>query len=87
METTELTQDTFNVCGGKLTYTLIDLDYIIRFNNNGNGGRLISARTLKELLDPKGLHLFENFVNRAYRDGDEVVCKLRSGIQVQFCMR
>lgn len=85
MET--LQKETFNICGGKLTFTLIDLDYVIRYNEKGETGRLVSARTLRDLLNPKGNHLFLNFVNRAYRDGDETVCKLRSGIRVSFSMR
>lgn len=84
MET--LIQQTFSVCGGKITHTLINLDYIIHFSGDGRKGYL-SSQQLKELLDPKGLHLFEQFVNRAYKNGDNTVCKLRSGVRVYFNMR
>jgi len=78
---------TFPVMGAKLTFTLIDLDYVIRYKENGETGRLVSARTLKDLLDAKSVHHFLTFINRAYRDGNEAVCKLRSGVQVSFSMR
>ena len=76
--------ETFAVMGAQLTYTLIDLDYVIRYNKKGESGRLVSARTLNGLLNSDH---FIKFINRAYRDGNETVCKLRSGIRVSFSMR
>lgn len=69
--------------------TLLDMDFIIRFKGpEDKKERLISARNLKQELEQrgKGKH-FDKFVDRAYTVGDNVVCKLRSGIRVEFCLR
>ena len=76
----------FEINGALLSHTMIDFDYIIRFDDGGKR-RLVSSQTLKEELDKVGAKFFVQFVCRAYRDDDNVTCKLRRGIKVEFFKR
>jgi hypothetical protein len=70
-------------CPEIFSHTLIDLDFLIRFDNNGRDV-LVSSKVLSEVLPD----FFETFVNRAYReDRDEYTCKLRRGVKVTFVKR
>ena len=78
--------ETFRIMGAKITHTLIDKDYLIRYRDADRDG-MVSSQNLKDILDNHGKHLFEKFITRAYRDSDGAICKLRSGIQIEFCLR
>lgn len=69
-------------------HTLIDLDFLIRFENKGEKERVISSKTLQTELDSINPKFFTEFVDRAYRElKAEYTCKLRRGIKVTFVAR
>lgn len=69
-------------------HTLIDLDFLIRFESKGENERVISSKTLQTELNQIDQKFFTEFVNRAYREMKaEYTCKLRRGIKVTFVAR
>jgi len=69
-------------------HTLVDLDFLIRFEKVGQPERVIASKTLQSELDQIDPKFFKKFTDRAYREmKEEYTCKLRSGIIVTFVAR